>query len=543
MAAPSYTEDLTDIATGDEASGWTIFSTNEQGTPSYQDADYPYIQGSFAVTQTCSKSKTLANLGFDFGQAINLPADGAFLVWQLFASPFAIDDYVGTITTYGGMHILVGANTSNFGWWDVGASDKTPNPYGGFQCHAVNTTVAFDRETGTYVSDQVVGAGVALIAFPSKGEPHSVDVMRFGRCSAIFEEGDLGNGYATIPGFATENDDQLNRWGLIQETAGGYLWQGRMQLGSGGTPVDFRDSDRTIFIKWTPKVTANFNLIEVLNDSSYVEMTGFTFQVLDTTTASRGKFLVTDPADIYLQECTFIDMDTFTFHTASTSADVILCGFRRCELVTQGNAVFQGCTFNNPTGAVGLLASDLDIIENCLFASDGTGHAMELSPVTSGGTYTLDACTFTGYASVSGSTGNEAIYNNSGGHVTISVGTGQIPSFRNGIGSTTTITGSVPVTITVRDTGGNLLQGVQTAIYLLDSDRTELVNEDTDVNGEVNYSYSGATPVSVEVRCRKASSTDTPRYVNYSSLQIIESITGLTLSVSMIVDPNNNATT
>jgi hypothetical protein len=540
MAAPSYTEDLTDIATGDEASGWTSFSTNDQGLPSYEDADYPYIQGSFAITQTCSKSKTLANLGFDFGQAINLPTDGAFLVWQLFASPFAIDDYVGTSTTFGGMHVLVGADDSNFGWWDVGGSDKTPNPYGGFQCHAVNTTVAFDRETGTYVSDQVVGAGVALIAFPSKGEPHSVDAMRFGRCSAIFEEGDLGNGYATIPGFALENDNQINRWGLIQEVGGGYLWQGRMSLGTVAASADFRDADRTIFIKWTPKVTANFNLIEILNADSNIEMTGFTFQVLDVTTASKGRFLMTDDADVAIDKCTFIDMDSFIFNVGINTVIINDTTFRRCGLVTQGGATFDGCLFDEPSGPVGFEVTNLNVVDDCVFNSDGTGYAMELNASMAGNSYTMSGCSFVGYAATSGSTGNEAIYNNTGGTVTIAVGTGQIPSWHDEPGSTTIITASVPVLILVNDEAGDPIQDVQTAVYKT-SDRTELINQDTDVNGEVDVGYTGSTPVDTEVRCRKSSSGAT-KYKNYSSLQTIATTTGLSLAVTMIVDPNNNAT-
>lgn len=539
MAAPSYTEDLTDIATGDEAAGWTVFSTNAQGTPSYQDADYPYIQGSYAVTQTCSKSKTLANLGFDYGGAINIPTDGAILVWQLFASPFAIDDYVGTTTTYAGMHILVGANTSNFGWWDVGGQDKSPNPYGGFQCHAVNTTVSFDRQTGTYVSDQVVGAGVALTAFPSKGEPHSVDAMRFGRCSAIFTNGDLGNGYATIAGFAAQNDLQANRWGLIQETAGGYLWQGRMSLGTSAASADFRDADETVFIKWTPKVTADFNTIEVLNVDSNIEMSGFTFQTLDTTTASKGRWITTDDAIVNLDSCTFIDMDSFVFDSNTT---VDGCIFRRCGLVTQADADFDNCLFDEPSPSAAFKVTNLNDVDNCTFNSDGTGYALELDSTMAGNSYTMTGCSFVGYAATSGSTGNEAIYNNTGGTVTIAVGTGQIPSWHDEPGSTTVITASVPVYIIVKDEAGDPIQDVQTAVYKI-SDRSEIINQDTDVNGEVDFGYTGSTPINTEVRCRKASSGDDPRYKNYSSLQTIATTTGLSLAVTMIEDPNNNATT
>lgn len=545
MTVPSYTEDLTDIATGDEASGWVEFSGTDgfdgQGSPSYQDNEYPYIQGLYAVTQTCSKSNTLASLGYDYGATITLPTDGAFLVWQNFSSPYILDDYVGTSTTFAGMMVLVGDDTDNFEVWDVGGVDKGVMPYGGWQCHAVNTTVTADNTAnGTKTIDRYVGAAIAITAYPSKGEPHQVDVMRFGRCSSIFEYGEAAN-YATIAGYATQNDLVANMWGLIQATDGGYAWQGRIQLGTATNAVDFRDSNVTVFVKWTPKVTVNFNTIEIINASSNIEMTGFTFQVLDVTTASKGRFLMTNQADVALNSCIFIDMNTFLFSVGTNTVTIDDSTFTRCGLVTQGGATFDGCLFNEPSGTYGFKVDDLDIVDNCDFISDGTGYALELDSSMAGNSYTMSGCSFTGYAATNGSTGNEAIYNNTGGTVTISVGSGQIPTVHTVAGSTTVITASVTLYIIVKDTDGDPIQDVQVAIYKT-SDRTEIVNQDTDVNGEVDTSYSGTTPVSVEVRCRKAS-TGTTKYINYSSLQTIATTIGLSLSVTMIVDTNNNATT
>lgn len=455
MTVPSYTEDMTDVATGDEASGWVEFAgTNSfdgQGSPSYQDNEYPYIQGSYAVTQTCSKSATLASLGYDHGSTISLPTDGAFLVWQSFSSPYILDDYAGTSTTFAGMMVLIGDDVNNFGVWDVGGVDKGVMPYGGWQCHAVNTTVSADLTDGTKTIDRYVGAAIAITAYPSKGEPHQVDAMRFGRCSAIFEYGEAAN-YADIDGFAIQNDSISNMWGLIQVTAGGYLWQGRMQLGSVSNAVDFRDSNTTVFIKWTPKVTTNFNTIEVLNSGSNVEMTGFTFQVLDTTTASRGRFLMTDDADVALDTCTFIDMDTFTFSTSTNTVTIDSCIFRRCGQVNQGDADFDSCIFDSSTAAVTLSASNIDDIDDCAFTSDGSNHAIELTSDHAGNSYTLTDCTYSAYASADGSTGNESIYNNSGGAVTINIAGGDTPTIRNGTSaSTTLVINPVTLQLTVTD--------------------------------------------------------------------------------------------
>jgi len=53
MSVPSYTEDLTDLATGDDGSGWVEMTGNSydtQGSHAYEDPDYPFIQGIYSIT-------------------------------------------------------------------------------------------------------------------------------------------------------------------------------------------------------------------------------------------------------------------------------------------------------------------------------------------------------------------------------------------------------------------------------------------------------------------------------------------------------------
>lgn len=542
---------MTDIATGDEASGWVDFSTNQQGSPSYQDSDYPYIQGSYAITQTCSKSKTLANLGYDYGSTISLATDGAFLVWQLFASPFSMDDYAGTTTGTAGMSVLIGDDASNFDVWYVGGQDKPPYPYGGFTCHAVNTTVTRDAVgAGTKTIDRYVGAQIAQTAYPSKGEPHAVDVMRFGRCSAIFEYGDVSNGYCTIAGFAAQNDNQSYRWGLIQEVSGGYLWQGRWSLGTASNAVDFRDSDRIIFIKWCPKVTSNFNTIEVINASSNIEMTNFQFIQLDTSTASDGRWITTDDATVTLTGCSFQDMGTFTFDS-NTTADT--CRFIRCLQIDPGggdlsdsSVLVSSVTGGGSTGGGALLWDDAGDpntkIDGIIFTKGaGSHHAIEFG-TSAPTTINLTNMTFTGFNASDQQTDSVLYFPDKGSDTTWTVNhsgtTGTVSYYKARGTDTVNISGSVTVTITVKDKDGNLLSNIQTAVYKT-SDRTEIMNEDT-VSGVATENYTGSTPVEVEVRCRRASSGST-RYKNYSSNQTIGA-GGLTLTVTLVEDPYNNAT-
>lgn len=169
MTTPSYTEDLTDIATGDEASGWVEFtgnSYNSQGAPAYQDNEYPYIQGSYAVTQDTTKTG-VGSLGYNSG-GITVPTDGAVFVWHNYSSPFAFGTYA-----QGGFRIVIGSGLADFKAWYTGGNNKDSYPYGGFVNHVVNPTISADDIAGSPTATlNYVGSAVNVLSGPGKGEPH-----------------------------------------------------------------------------------------------------------------------------------------------------------------------------------------------------------------------------------------------------------------------------------------------------------------------------------------------------------------------------------
>lgn len=499
MTVPSYTEDLTDIASGDEASGWVELTGTDGagedydvcGAPAYQDNEYPYIQGSYAVTQDTSKSSAVGSLAYSSG-GITVPTDGAVFVWQNYSSPFAFGSYA-----QGGFRICIGSGLGDFNIWYVGGNDKESYPYGGWVNHVVNPTITADDTAGSPTATlDYIGSAVYVVSGPSKGEPHQVDAIRYGRGSAIFEYGETAN-YATIAGFAAQNDIQTNRWGLIQAQPGGYLWKGRMQLGSASNAVDFRDSNVNIFIAWTPKVTTNFNTIEILNASSNVEMTGFNFICLDPSgTASKGRWITTNDATIVLTDCSFIDMSTFVFDSNTTLSG---CLFRRCGQVTQGGADIDGTTFNQCTDAIALLCDNPDNVDDVTFVSDGTGHAIELTSACAGNSYTLTNLWVSGYAASDGSTGNEVIYNDSGGTVTINIDGGSGVSnisVYDVSGSTTVLVANYSFTITGLELNTEVTivtAGTSTELFHAENATTS----DGDGKYQVTYSHSGGSSVDI----------------------------------------------
>lgn len=465
MAIPSYTEDLTDLDLGEADTNWvemtgsvTLSGGSEafsaQGLTAGADPDYPFIQGSFSVTQDCTKDVSVGSLAVNNGAGTGgHGTDGAYLAWQNYMVASNIESYAND-----GFMMVVGSGVADFDVWTVGGVDKAPYPYGGWINHAVNTSVTPDYTAGTpTATEQYIGVAVYVVTGSSKGEVHNADAIRYGRCSAIFEHGDITNGYATFAGFSAVNDINANRWGLLSVTSGGYLWKGRMQLGTVTNAVDFRDSNKTVFIQWTPKVTANFNLVEIINASSNIEMTGVSFICLDTTTASQGRLLMTDQCDVSLDTCVFTDMDTFVFSKGAVkTVEILSSQFVRCAQITAGGSTFTGGAISESTATTAMLVdtvANTALVTGITFTSNGTGNGLQIgdgATVLTTASVTLSDLDFAGYSATIDA--DKAIWVNSaagGGTITLNISGGSGVTLASHVRATNcTVVVSADVTVT-----------------------------------------------------------------------------------------------
>jgi hypothetical protein len=159
--------------------------------------------------------------------------------------------------------------------------------------------------------------------------------------------------------------------------------------------------------------------------------------------------------------------------------------FINCPTFTQNGATLTNCKFTDTKVTSSTLAN-MALISGSTFTSSGTGHAIEVSG--SAGTITFTGNTFSGYAGVNGSTGNEAIYVNiASGNVVINISGGTTPSIRTA-GATVTVNNNITLTLTGLVSGSD--------IVILDAGtNTERVNVDEHGSTTYNYSYtdSGAS--------------------------------------------------
>lgn len=191
-----------------------------------------------------------------------------------------------------------------------------------------------------------------------------------------------------------------------------------------------------------------------------------------------------------------------------------------CEIdvagVTAGN---RWCSVTTPASFV-----------NCTFTGSGsTGHAIR---ITSPGTYSFTGNTFTGFGA--DGTNYAAIFNDSGGAVTLNLSGGTTPTIRNGTSATTTLVNAVTVKVTVKDVNTGL--GIDGARVLLEkvSDGTDILSGTTNSSGVIqDTAYNYVSSTAVTGKARKA--TSSPLYKTATISGTITS-SGLDLTVFMIPD-------
>jgi hypothetical protein len=431
MAAASYTTDLAVLSLADATTGFDEPTGSTAGGNAASETDF-FIQGASCVSKTFNATG-VGGLAYTAGAAVTIPTDGAAYVWTYYSCPNALATKVN-----GGVQILIGNSATAYKRFYVAGSDTYT--YGGWVNYPVNPTVTSSLNEGSPTAvTQVFGMAVNSVNSVTKGNPFGIDAIRYGRGTLQVTGGDLANGYGTFTGASTQNDLVANRWGILSFVDGTYKYQGHLLLGTATTAVDFRDSNKAVVIQNTQFVTSNFNLIEVRNAASNVSLTSMSISALGTV--SRGNFLVTNNATVLLDSCTFTDMGTFVFLSNTTVDSVV---FRRCGAITHGNASMWNCLVTGSYATSAITTTNPANIQDCQFVSAGTGHAIT---ITTPGTYTFSGNLFSGYGATG--TTNAAVYNNSGGLVTLNVsGGGDVPTYRNGTSATTTIVAAANVTLT-----------------------------------------------------------------------------------------------
>jgi hypothetical protein len=444
MTVPSYTSDVTstELSTAEATTNWTAIGTGAISV----ETDYP-IQSAGCISKvgwTAATRGQIFNSGSDRASLFGA-SRAAYLAWIEYHNPSLLDSFAN-----GGIQLIIGSGTAAYNSWSVAGAETIP--YAGWHCFAVDPSVDTNGDitpTGSPTAVQQYFGAVAKVLGSGalKGNPFGVDVIRIGR-EMRSEFGETAN-FATLVGAEAVANSVANRWGLLMNREGAFYMQGLFVMGTATNAVDYRDSDRVLFILDTPKVHSEFNGFEIRHASSRVDWTRYTVKALGT--ASRGRFIVTNNADVNLDSCSFIDMDSFAFLGASAALD---CVFLRCNAITAPGSNLSGSQVTAPTVATNTSAVIWDVATNPAgFLDDmaftkGTNahHAIEFG-LNSPTSISLVGQRYTGFNAANAQDDSVLHIKRTTGEVTINVSGGDTPSYRTD-GATVVIQSAVTVTLT-----------------------------------------------------------------------------------------------
>lgn len=489
MAAAVYASDLTPIIEDmSSTTGWTALGGGAGGLVA-PETDF-FKQGNNCISKA-GWSSAVKGMIYNYGSGITVPSGKAIYFFTEYWAPASLDTEAN-----GGIQCLIGSGSGAFRQHYANGKDKGMAATR-FPMLAVDPTRSAEATTGSPTATlQYFGVQANVPSGgPSKGQPLAIDAIRYGRDFTI-TNGDVGNGYATLSGAVTYSTDITRKYQL-DDITGDPVLIGRLILGTSGTAVDFRESNKKLKIGRSKCCGTSFSGIEVNNASSRVDMIGWTISPIDTAT-QRGYFLANANATIDHSGATFEDFGTITYGGSNSAA--VNPVYRRCDRVTLSGGQLTGALFDKSHDTVAAVVTTLNNLISCSFVSAGTGHAVDLGTISS--TQSMNwTSTVSGYAATNGSTGNEVIKVNvaSGQTLTINNASGATLSVYNtGSGTVSVVTGQTTVTIQAQVS----LAGAEVRIYDNDGGShyfgTELAG--TESNGSSTYQYTGTQGNSIIIQ-------------------------------------------
>jgi hypothetical protein len=401
MAAPSYTEDLTDISLADNGvTGYaSINHLGGGGGALGSGADFS-MQGTSAV----DRPVTANNRGavFDNGAGINVTANDVHVFqWIFVATP----GLVATLQNEG-VAVLIGSGVGALVRFHVDGSDQYGAAGRVGKCYAVRyvtsalATAPYRTLTGTPVSPPSVFGASINVTGAVKGSNLGIDATRYGTgayltAGELLSAGDGSDNPCSFEGFSVQNDAVANRWGILTKVGTVYELQGKFVIGQTlskvATLCRFKDSDRNIVIVDTPHSLTNFTSIEVDHNSTRCELTNINITGLGTN--NRGQFFTSSNfPTLIITGGTWVGIGNVSFGANTTVSGLTL---RQTDVLSTGDAVMDSCVVEssrNPIGAVWIPDSiAFSYLSNFTFSNNPKAIR-----INDAGTYTFDGHQFSG---------------------------------------------------------------------------------------------------------------------------------------------------
>lgn len=492
----SYVTDLQIFDAADAITNWGELSGHTSGSAPATTTEN-YYQNGIAVDQATGQATgTNAGVQCDYGSTLSWTSGWVFMAWQKFDAGTNIDSWAN-----GGMRIGIGSSSGNMNYWNALGNDFGNYPSGGWQNTAIDPEVTPDgTPDGSPVSGsyRVFGSLPNMLNKITKGSPHVVDIIRYGRGTITV----TGTG-GLFADMATANDASTAKWGLFTYSGGSYLWKGQIQFGDGSNSTTFTDSNKSIRLDDTPRVSSSFNKWYSANASNSITLislsvNGVQTSITGSAPVSRGDFDFILGTHVQ-NSCTWTDLGNFLYGGNTT---IISGTYRRCGSITLASNV-SGCKFLSSHATAAVITDSLARVGNAEFLSSGTGYAVDISGTEVISNTTMDwNATSSGYTNTSG---NKTLKVNVANGVTLTINnnTGDTIYYDNiGSGSVSIVTGQRTMTFNISPTPSNYeyrIYIVTAAGSLAGATEVQGSESSSSSSQQYTYSYSAGTVIAFQL--------------------------------------------
>lgn len=411
------------------------------GGPGSSQSDELPIQGIGSRARRIDGN--VRGFSFDNTSSINLSATGTHIGWWVNVLQ------VGLINPNGIEFLIGDAANPKSGNWSGFFFDETQYPVeGGWIRVWLDITRTRNTGAGTLNLANVRQFGVEFdIGNVGGNAPNCLlDRIDYSTGGLLIRNGTAGSP-ATFADLSTSDTNTSNAFGVVRPQNGVNFILARVTIGDANATV-FSDTGFANIFADQRLCASDFMGVTVDLQNGGTDVDFVNGLLRSGGSVNRGDFIVSGTAGTFdARSSTFDNLRILTLNAS--------CDFIGCQISNSGQATLNGASFlsgsvTNSTAASALLwntaENTLGKLDDTVFTSSGSGHAIEFTNSLS--EITLSGVGFNDYAVTNGSTGNEAIYNNTGGLITINiVEGGDTPSVRNGVGASTVINN--PQTLTI----------------------------------------------------------------------------------------------
>ena len=367
--------------------------------------------------------------------------------------------------------------------------------------------------------------------------------------------------------------DETNTSGLFQRTPGGYEAVAPFAIGdaAGTATTDFTEAQGELVIWKNQPVYQHYGIFIQGNGTGTTDVTignvvgsgddrqGVLGGAISTAGPEWNWDSATDIADldsVSLYGVTFTGANEGIALDDGNKTTVVSASFVNCGAVetggTNNGAEILNTFFIDPDGTTNNYALQFDQtpsvgtmttnVKQCSFITSGTPSTQYMFHFPYSGDYTVSFTDMQVFGSFTSgtlwhgrNTGTDAdVTINSTGSTNVAQAEFESTDVTGPDTGSVTVNVSVGVNVTIVDSSGNGISGVQVSVYL-SSDDSEIMNTTTNGSGLASGTFSGTTPANCYIRWRK-SSTGSTRYFNDSATGVIASGTGITAQFVMRED-------